>query len=122
MSDKSSLTPRDVLKSAQQLRAQVGVDFHEKLVESIYTDATRIADRAVTRPDKPPRFDLDRTIDKIVTSKTWGFLLMILLFTLVFWLTISGANVPSAMLATLFMDIIYPWLKGLAASRGLPLP
>jgi ferrous iron transport protein B len=120
MSDKGNLTPTDVLKSAQQLRAQVGVDFHEKLVESIYTDATRIADRAVTRPDKPPRFDLDRTIDKIVTSRTWGFLLMLLLFTLVFWLTISGANVPSSMLATLLLDTAHPWLKGLAASIGMP--
>jgi ferrous iron transport protein B len=119
VNDKSPLSPTDVLKSAQQLRAQVGVDFHEKLVESIYTDATRIADRAVTRPDKPPRFDLDRTIDRIVTSKSWGFLLMLALFTLIFWLTISGANVPSSMLATLLLDTGQPWLKGLAADIGM---
>jgi ferrous iron transport protein B len=120
MSAKSNLTPADVLKSAQQLRAQVGVDFHEKLVESIYTDATRIADRSVTRPDKPPRFDLDRSIDRIVTSRTWGFLIMFLLFTLVFWLTISGANLPSSLLSKLLIDTIHPWLKGLAAGIGMP--
>jgi ferrous iron transport protein B len=120
MSQQNTLTPADVLKSAQQLRAQVGVDFHEKLVESIYTDATRIADRAVTRPDKPPRFDLDRSIDKIVTSKTWGFLIMLLLFTLVFWLTISGANIPSSLLSRLLIDTIHPWLKGLATGIGMP--
>jgi len=120
MSDKNILTPAEVLRSAQQLRAQVGVDFHEKLVESIYTDASRIADRAVTRPDKPMRFDLDRSIDKVVTSKTWGFLIMLLLFTLVFWLTISGANVPSSLLGNLLLDTVHPWLKGLAASIGMP--
>jgi ferrous iron transport protein B len=120
MSQQSTPTPADVLKSAQQLRAQVGGDFHEKLVESIYTDATRIADRAVTRPEKPPRFDLDRSIDKIVTSRTWGFLIMLLLFTLVFWLTISGANVPSSLLSNLLIDTAHPWLKGLAASIGMP--
>ena len=119
MSSKEMLSPNDILGAAQQLRAQVGVDFHEKLIESIYTDATRIADRAVTRPDQQPRFDLDRTIDKVVTNRTWGFLLMVLLFTLIFWLTISGANVPSALIANLLLDTIQPWLKGLAADIGM---
>ncbi|MCK4900719.1 MAG: hypothetical protein KAS38_18200, partial [Anaerolineales bacterium] len=119
MSSKEMVTPNDILGAAQQLRAQVGVDFHEKLIESIYTDATRIADRAVTRADQQPRFDLDRTIDTIVTSRTWGYLLMVLLFTLVFWLTVSGANVPSSLIANLLLDTIHPWLKGLAASIGM---
>ena len=30
----------------------------------------------------------------------WGFPIMILLLTVVFWITIAGANIPSAMLAT----------------------
>ena len=119
MSNKDAVTANDILGTAQELRSQVGVDFHEKLVESLYADATRIADRAVIRPDKQPRFDLDRTIDRIVTSKTWGFMLMILMFTLVFWLTIAGANVPSKMLASLLLDTIQPWLKGLAASINM---
>ena len=67
-----------------------------------------IADRAVTRPGEKPRFDLDRTIDRIVTSRLWGFPIMILLFTFVFWLTIAGANVPSAMLAKLLLDKVLP--------------
>ncbi len=110
----------EILKTAEALRWEVGGDFHESLVESIYTDAAQIADRAVSYPEKPPRFDLDSAIDRLVTSRVWGFPLMILLLMLVFWLTIAGANVPSAMLFTLFMDIIYPFLKGLAASAGLP--
>jgi ferrous iron transport protein B len=36
---------------------------------------------------------------------------MIGLFTLVIWLTIEGANVPSSMLATFFLDWLYPILK-----------
>ena len=47
--------------------------------------------------------DMDRTIVRIVTSRTWGLPLMVLLLAIVFWLTISGANVPSKMLATLLM-------------------
>jgi ferrous iron transport protein B len=120
MTTQPITTPDDILNHAQALRWDIGVDFHEKLMESIYTDASRIADRAVTRPDEKLRFDLDRTIDKLVTSRTWGFPLMLLLLTIVFWLTISGANVPSDMIANLLLGKIYPFLKGGAASIGIP--
>ena len=120
MEHNQVLEVNDILETAQQLRAQVEVDFHEKLVESVYTEAAFLADRAVLRSDRQPRFDLDRTIDKIVTHKRWGFLLMILLFTLVLWLTIIGANVPSKFLATILLDNVHPWLKGLAAAVNMP--
>jgi ferrous iron transport protein B len=110
----------DILELAQSLRWEMGQDFHERLVEAIYTDASIMADRAVTRPGDQPRFDLDRKIDRIVTSKRWGFPLMILLLAIVFWLTISGANVPSQMLASLLLDSGHPLLKGLASTIGLP--
>ncbi len=109
-----------ILKSAQDLRWNIGADFHEKTMEALYTDATRIADRAVTHPDEKPRFDLDRTIDKLVTSRVWGFPLMILMLTIVFWLTISGANAPSGMLYSLLIDTIHPLLKSGAAIIGMP--
>jgi ferrous iron transport protein B len=50
-----------IIKSARDLRWDIGGDFHEKIMESLYTDASRIADRAVTHPGDTPRFDLDRT-------------------------------------------------------------
>lgn len=68
-----------ILKTAQDLRWEIGGDFHEKIMESLYTDASRIADRAVTHPGETPRFDLDRTVDRLVTSRIWGFPLMLLL-------------------------------------------
>ena len=116
----SSLTPDDILTTAQSLRWEIGQDYHERLMEAIYTDASNIADRAVTRPGEKPRFDMDRTIDRVVTSRRWGFPLMILLLAIVFWLTIAGANVPSKMLATLLLDTVHPFLKGLANSVGFP--
>jgi ferrous iron transport protein B len=110
----------NLLQTARELRWEVGGDFHEKIMESLYTDATRIADRAVTYPEEKPRFDLDRTIDRLVTSRVWGFPLMILMLTLVFWLTISGANVPSGILYSLLIDTVHPFLKSVAAGIGLP--
>ena len=120
MTSGTSLAVQEILETAQQLRAQVGVDFHEKLVESVYTDAAYLADRAVQRAGQPPRFDMDRTLDRIVTDKRWGFFLMVLLFTLVLWLTIIGANLPSKFLASILLDTIHPWLKGLAAAVSMP--
>ena len=119
MSAAPTASPNDVLALAHNLRRDIGVDFHEKLVEAIYSDAAQIADRAVSLDGDKKRFDLDGFIDRIVTSRVWGFPLMIALFTLVFWITISGANVPSSMLATLLLDTIHPILKDMAASIGL---
>jgi len=115
-----TLAPADILVTAQSLRWEIGQDYHERLMEAIYTDASNIADRAVTRPGEKPRFDMDRTIDRIVTSRRWGFPLMILLLAIVFWITISGANVPSQMLATLLLDTIHPFLKNLGTVIGMP--
>jgi len=113
-------TPDDILSTAQKLRWEVGVDVHEHVMEAIYTDAARIADRAVTRPGKKPRFDFDRTVDRVLTSRTWGFPIMIALLAIVFWITIAGANMPSGWLSWLLLDTVHPWLKGIAAAIGLP--
>ena len=109
-----------ILALASELRWQVGPDFHQALMEGIYTEAARLESRAVTRSDEQPRFDLDRTIDRLVTSRTFGIPIMLALLTLVFWITIAGANVPSAMLATLLIDNVWVWLRDGAASLGVP--
>jgi len=110
----------DILAKAASLRWKTGPSFHDSLMEAIYTDASQIADRAVSRSGEKPRFDLDRTIDRLVTSQWLGFPLMLLILTVVFWLTIEGANVPSSMLATLLIDYTHPVLKSGALALGLP--
>ncbi|MDA0747387.1 MAG: ferrous iron transporter B [bacterium] len=121
MSVETEKSPaEDLLSTAANIRWEVGTNFHDSLMEAIYTDATQITDRAVTRSGEQPRFDLDRAIDRLVTSRWLGFPLMLLMLTVVFWLTIEGANVPSAMLATLLVDNIHPVLKEFAAGIGMP--
>ncbi len=109
-----------VFETANQLRWQVGGDFHLQLMEAIYAEAARLADRAVSRSGEKPRFDLDRTIDRLVTSRTFGFPLMLLMLTAVFWITIAGANIPSRLLAQLLIDTVHPLLKSGAAFVGMP--
>ena len=120
MTESPNPTPEEILSSANALRWQIGGNIHEGLVEGIYTDASRIADRAVTRSGERPKFDFDQTLDRIVTSRTWGFPLMILLFMLVFWITITGANVPSKMIASFLLGTVHPLLKDLASNLGVP--
>lgn len=114
------VTAEEVLQSAQTLRWEVGRDFHAQLVESLYADAARIADRAVTRPGEKSSFNPDRSLDRLVTSRVWGFPLMIALFAVVFWLTIVGANIPSRILSFILIDTIYPWLHQAADALLFP--
>jgi ferrous iron transport protein B len=109
-----------LLSEASDLRWQVGPGFHDSLVEAAYTEAARIADRAVASDGGRPRFDWDRTLDRLVTSRALGFPLMLLLLTGVFWVTIAGANVPSRWIAWLLLDNVHPWLKSGAAAVGAP--
>ncbi len=109
-----------LLQTASHLRWEIGGDFHEQIIEDIFSEATRIADRAVTMPGEKPRFDLDRAIDRVVTHRIWGFPIMIGLFALIFWITITGANYPSELLANLLIGTLYPLLKEGAAAIGAP--
>ena len=116
----TQISPEEVLSAADTLRWDAGSNLHDSLTETLYTDAARIADRAVTRSGEQPRFDMDRMIDNLVTSRWLGFPLMLFMLTAIFWITIEGANVPSGMLAVLLVDTVHPILKGLAAGIGLP--
>ena len=109
-----------ILNMTNELRWKIGEDFHDHLAEGIYADASEIAESAVLKDSGNIRFRMDRKIDEIVTSKTWGFPIMFLLLGLVLWLTIEGANYPSAMLANILLDTIHPILKNLAATVGMP--
>jgi ferrous iron transport protein B len=74
--------------------------FKETVICSVYNKAEEIASIAVRR--KASRHDLGQTIDNIVTSPVLGFPIMLLLLAGILWLTISGANYPSEILAAGF--------------------
>ena len=109
-----------LLREANTLRLEMGEGYHDALMEGIYEDAARIADRAVTRQGEQSRFSVDRTIDRLVTSKWTGFPIMFLLLAAVFWLTVEGANVPSAFLSYLLVDNLHPMVKAWMIALGSP--
>lgn len=61
----------------------------------------------------------DRRIDRILLSRRWGVPLMLLLLAAVFYITLSGANVPSAWLSEHLLGLTEPLA---AAMSALDLP
>src|SRR5262245_61874769 len=110
----------EIVQAANRLRREMSGDLHEHMVEAIYADAARIADRAVSRPGEKARPTFDRTLDRVLTSRVWGFPIMIVLFAVMFWITIAGANVPSGWNATVLIDKLWPLLREGMASIGSP--
>lgn len=97
------------------------------IVSSILTKATAIARSVVTYPRAD--YDIkDRKIDRLLTSRTTGFPIMLALLAVILWITITGANVPSRILYDalfwvesklfLFADMISmpSWLQGVLIS------
>jgi len=116
------LTPQKILDQAEALRPSLGDGFRDEIVQSMYSEAERIARRAVRLPsdlDGGRKYDLDQRIDRIVTSPIFGLPLMLLLLAVVFWLTIVGSNVPSKMLAD-FLFIIEAKAADLFTLMGFP--
>ena len=59
------------LDRADRLRERLSPDFRDRLVESLYEEATRIAQRAV-KSGHERKWDLDQRIDRMVTSPIFG--------------------------------------------------
>ncbi len=120
MIKESKHNPNAILTMANNLRWELGENFHDHLMETIYANATAIAERSVTTTTEKPKFSFDRALDRIVTSPLLGFPIMFLVLAVVFWITIEGANAPSSLLSNLLIDNLHPALKSFTVSIGFP--
>ena len=78
----------------------------DRIVSGIYQQAEGISAQVV-RTENLYQTSLEARLDGILTSRWLGFPIMLLLLTLVLWITITGANYPSQLLASgLF------WIEG----------
>lgn len=90
----------------------------DAIAAAIVSQAESVA-QAVLSCDHEDYNRRDRLLDRILTGRYTGFPVMLLLLALVFWLTITGANYPSAMLASFLFSLEAP-LHSLLAAIGLP--
>lgn len=75
--------------------------FKDKIVSTILFTAENICTDICTYENC--RYNQrDRKIDKILTSKIFGLPIMLLFLSIIFWLTITGANYPSSLLSSFF--------------------
>ncbi len=70
----------------------------DQLVKDIYSCAEKIANKSVTTGET--KTEWGEKIDNILTSRWLGFPIMLLMLGGIFWLTITGANIPSNILAS----------------------
>lgn len=73
--------------------------FRDKIVSQLVNISERISSSVVSYKNNNYNHS-DRKIDKYLTSKKFGIPIMLLLLSIVFWLTINGANYPSKIIAT----------------------
>lgn len=98
---------QDVVKHERVILEQAGIsELEDEIVHAITQKAAAISADCITF-DHADYYERDRKIDRIVTHKVWGILLMITLLGIIFWITIYAANIPSAMLSDLFA-----WVEG----------
>ncbi len=117
--EESKKSLDEISSFTSSLRWKVGDDFHDKLTEAIYADASSITARAEIKNTEKETYHFDRILDRILTSKKFGFPIMALILSTILWITIQGANYPSGLLNDLLLGICYPFLKSMAASIGL---
>lgn len=96
MSQSCSACLKAILKEVDTLDTQ---NMNDVIVGHLYRTAEDIAGQVVTQKEKPG-IDWDKKLDDILTSKVYGFASMLILLSVIFWFTVSGANVLSAMLAS----------------------
>ena len=104
---KNLLTDDEVTAALNRAHAILEAENHgderlkDAVASAVVTRAAEIA-AAVTRSKSGGYSARDRMLDRILTGKAFGYPAMLLLLLFVFWLTISGANLPSAWLSAGF--------------------
>lgn len=109
-----------VVEAARALRWDLGPNFPDRLMEGLYGEAARLADRTVTKTRDGGDAEFDRRIDRIVTGRPWGPVVMVGLLAAVLWVTVTGANYPSALIASVLLDTFHPALRDLFVNAGAP--
>lgn len=121
---------KEILKKLNAARlslAEAGIP-HDQFRDQVVTKIVKICEnlsQEIITFEKKEYAERDRKIDKILTSKLTGIPIMILLLFGVFWMTITGANVPSDLLASgLFaledqLTAFFVWISAPAWLNGL---
>ncbi len=79
-------------------------NWQEQIASGIVKLAENISHQVV-KINNPRYNHLEKRIDDILTSKIWGIPTMLILLSLIFWITIEGANIPSQVIANILFGL-----------------
>lgn len=87
--------------TAQDINSQCLEDI---IINTVITKSEEIASKTVKLNENEVYYK-DHKIDKFLTNKITGIPIMILLLGFIFWITISGANIPSSIISNILFKI-----------------
>lgn len=90
----------------QQASELTSYDIRDKMVEQIFEKSKQLTNETVSYSGNKNDQNTEK-LDAIFTSPIWGFPIMLLMLGVLFYVTIAGANIPSAMIAQFFS-----WVEG----------
>lgn len=107
-----------LLLKAGELISKSEKPFTDEIVSCIFITAEGIAAESVKKScDR--KLSRDRKIDRILTGKLTGIPIMFLMLLGILWITVTGANYPSALLSEFFGNAELLLYNGLS-SIGIP--
>ncbi len=113
-----------ILKLAKKVRNAYGEELRDTIVSNIYEHTEKIATKIIKK-QSIKKTEWDQKLDDILTSPLTGFVSMALLLGAIFWLTVTGANYPSALLADVLfrgqdrLTELFIWLNAPAWLHGV---
>lgn len=113
---------QDKIKLANAILNDNGIKIgglRDELVKNIVHLSEKICKEVVIYKDEGHN-RLDYKIDNILTSKVFGYPIMIGILGIVFWITIQGANYPSELIAKFLFGIEHQ-LSDFVLAAGLPV-
>ncbi len=100
-------TEQTALENAFSYLAQNGIA--EKKIPEIISSSVVLFAEEICLDTVTHNYDsyggVDRKIDKLLTSRLFGYPVMLTLLTFILWLTVTGANYPSELLSTLLFSL-----------------
>ena len=102
----NSAEVRDMVDDEVARLSELGLyeQYEDLITKALHEKAQQICDESIIF-NNADYLKRDERLDRILTHPKYGFIWMLLLLSIIFWITISGANIPSEWLSVQFQQL-----------------